>query len=164
MRFPPHLWANLHSPTSSSATEESSEGEESEDANDGKGPQCGQGSQSTPVAARTRSKLKPSYLVLVTLHARISISLFMLTAVIMTWNCYRKKKKLLGSYLIATYKAHIPIRLTTRARELPPLLCLNSGVLKPPVPGTSGEFRTRALFSSVLVRAQNFHYSAHAYS
>ena len=30
-----------------------------------------------------------------------------------------------------------------------------SGVLKPPVPGTSGEFRSRALFPSVLVRAQN---------
>ena len=58
MRFPAHLRANLHTPTSSSATEESSEGEESEDADDGKGPQCGRGSQSTPVAARTRSKLK----------------------------------------------------------------------------------------------------------
>ena len=52
------MQANLHTPTSSSATEESSEGKESEDANDGKGPQCDQGSQSTPVAARTRSKLK----------------------------------------------------------------------------------------------------------
>ena len=40
----------------------SSEGEESEDANDGKGPQCCQGSQSTPVAARIRSKLKTELL------------------------------------------------------------------------------------------------------
>ena len=38
--------------------EESSEGEESEDANDGKGAQCARGSESTPVAARTISKLK----------------------------------------------------------------------------------------------------------
>ena len=37
---------------------------------DGKGRQCGRGSQSTPVAARTRSK--PSYLVLVRLHSCIS--------------------------------------------------------------------------------------------
>ena len=54
MRFPAHLRANLHSPTSSPATEESSEGEESEDADNGKGPQCGWGSQSTLAAARTR--------------------------------------------------------------------------------------------------------------
>ena len=58
MRFPVHLRASLHTPTSSPATEESSEGEESEDANDGKGPQCARGSESTPVAARTRSKHK----------------------------------------------------------------------------------------------------------
>ena len=58
MKFPAHLQANLHTPTSSSATDESSEGEESKDADDGKGPQCAWGSESTPVAARTRSKLK----------------------------------------------------------------------------------------------------------
>ena len=53
MRFPVHLQANLHAPTSSSATEESSEGEESEDANDGKAPPTAH-----QVAARTRSKIK----------------------------------------------------------------------------------------------------------
>ena len=58
MRFPVHLQANLHTPTSSPATEGSSEGEDSEDGNDGKGPQCAWGSESTLVAARTRSKLK----------------------------------------------------------------------------------------------------------
>jgi len=41
-----------------SATEESSEEEKSENADDGEGPQCARSSESNPVAARTRSKLK----------------------------------------------------------------------------------------------------------
>ena len=54
MRFPAHLQANVHTPTSSPATE----GKESEEANDEKGPQCAQDSQSTPVVARNRLKLE----------------------------------------------------------------------------------------------------------
>ena len=57
MRFPVHLRANLHTPSTASTTEESSEGEEC-DTDDGEGSQCTRGSESSPIAAQTRSKLK----------------------------------------------------------------------------------------------------------
>ena len=57
MRFPAHLRANLRTPSSTSTTDESSEEEEC-DTDDGEGSQCTRGSESSPIAARTRSKLK----------------------------------------------------------------------------------------------------------
>ena len=57
MRFPVHLRANLRTPSSMSITEESSEGEEC-DTDDGVGSQCARGSESSPIAAQTRSKPK----------------------------------------------------------------------------------------------------------
>ena len=57
MRFPAHLRANLRTSSSTSTTEESSEGEEC-DTDDEEGSQCTRGSESSPLAAQTRSKLK----------------------------------------------------------------------------------------------------------
>ena len=57
MRFPAHLRANLRTPSSTSTTQESSEGEES-DTDNGEGSQCTRSSESSPIAAQTRSKLK----------------------------------------------------------------------------------------------------------
>ena len=56
LRFPAHLRANLQIPSESSSTSEiSSEGEETDD---GEQYQCTKHSEHTPVASRTRSKLK----------------------------------------------------------------------------------------------------------
>ena len=56
LRFPAHLRANLQTPSESSSTSEvSSEGEETDD---GEQHQCTKHSEHTPVASRTRSKLK----------------------------------------------------------------------------------------------------------
>ena len=57
MRFPVHLRANLRTPSSTSTTEEPSEGEDC-NTDDGEGSQCTGHSESSPIAARTRSKLK----------------------------------------------------------------------------------------------------------
>ena len=64
MRFPVHLRANLHTPSSMSTTKEFSEGEEC-DTDDGEGSQCTRGSELSPIAARTRSKLKTKLVLLV---------------------------------------------------------------------------------------------------
>ena len=58
MRFPVHLRANLHY-TNLIIESSGPEGKRvHDDGDDGKGPQCGRGSESTPVAARIRSKLE----------------------------------------------------------------------------------------------------------